>query len=58
MSKNIYRLKKIFNSKIIEKINLFFLLEEVDDILVDYVLKCISGPYLGKFLYINLTADG
>ena len=26
--------------------------------MVDYVLRCIKGIFIGRFIYINLTEDG
>lgn len=31
---------------------------EITNGVMDYSLKCISGPHKGKFAYINLTPDG
>jgi len=27
-------------------------------LIVDYVFRCVKGIFSGKFIYINLTADG
>jgi len=31
---------------------------DIDIGVYDYVLKCIDGPYLGKFVYINTSPNG
>lgn len=31
---------------------------QVEEIIVDYVLRCVKGIFGGKFIYINLTSDG
>lgn len=33
-------------------------ISQVDEIIVDYVLRCIKGIFSGKFIYINLTPEG
>lgn len=32
--------------------------ENIEDPIVDYVLRCIKGIFVGRFIYINLTEDG
>lgn len=33
-------------------------ISQVEEIIVDYVFRCIKGIYSGKFIYINLTPEG
>jgi hypothetical protein len=30
----------------------------IENVLVDFVLRCIKGPYLNNFIFINLVSDG
>jgi len=32
--------------------------ESIEDPIVDYVLRCIKGIFVGRFIYINLTEEG
>ena len=33
-------------------------IHSVNDVIVDYVLKCTKGVYKDRFIYINLTQQG
>lgn len=30
----------------------------ISDKVTDYVLRCVDGPFVGNFIYINLTEEG
>jgi len=32
--------------------------ESIEDPIVDYVLRCIKGIFVGRFIFINLTEEG
>lgn len=33
-------------------------MSQVEELIVDYILRCVKGIFSGKFIYINLTSDG
>ena len=32
--------------------------ESIDEIIIDFIIRCVKGIYRNKFIYINLINDG